>query len=108
MGDPESVRRKKLLFRAWHRGTREADLLLGHFAERHLAGFDSGQLDRFEALLELPDATLYDWIAGRDVPPEDQRSDVTRMLMDFRFIDPAPLAGEDGEKPQASSRVGGR
>jgi antitoxin CptB len=85
MGDPESVRRRKLLFRAWHRGTREADLLLGSFAERHLAGFGEGQLDRFEALLELDDGLLYDWVAGRATPNPEQHSDVAQMLVDFRY-----------------------
>ncbi|HEX4043150.1 MAG TPA: succinate dehydrogenase assembly factor 2 [Xanthobacteraceae bacterium] len=89
MGDPESVRRKKLLFRAWNRGTREEGLLLGAFAERHLAGFDAGQLDRFEALLEMDDGTLYDWVAGRNEPGAEQRHDVTRMLLDFRYIAPS-------------------
>ncbi|MBV9585986.1 MAG: succinate dehydrogenase assembly factor 2, partial [Alphaproteobacteria bacterium] len=42
--DPD-IRRKRLLYRAWHRGTREADLILGSFAEAHLAGFDAMQLD---------------------------------------------------------------
>ncbi|HEY5207860.1 MAG TPA: succinate dehydrogenase assembly factor 2 [Stellaceae bacterium] len=85
MGDPESVRRKKLLFRAQHRGTREEGLLLTGFAERHLAAFDAGQLDRFEALLELQDGLLYDWVARRAEPSADQRNDVTRMLLDFRL-----------------------
>ena len=46
------TRRKRLLFRSWHRGTREADLILGSFADEHLAGFDEVQLDRYEALLD--------------------------------------------------------
>ena len=83
--DPESVRRKKLLFRAWHRGTREADLLLGNFADRHLAGFDRAQLDRFEALLELPDAEIYDWVVGGEAPRPERRNDVVQMLLDFKL-----------------------
>ena len=46
---------------SWHRGTRESDLILGRFAEAHLAGFDAAQLDRYEALLECADADLFDW-----------------------------------------------
>ncbi|MGH6990372.1 MAG: succinate dehydrogenase assembly factor 2 [Stellaceae bacterium] len=83
--DPDRVRRKKLLYRAWHRGTREADLLLGTFADRYVAGFDRGQLDQFEALLEIDDALLYDWIAGRAAPPVEQRSAVMQLLLDFRL-----------------------
>ena len=79
------TRRKRLLFRAWHRGTREADLILGSFAEAHLARFDDTQLDRFEALLEVPDAELFDWINGRTAPPSEHDHDVTRLLLAFRY-----------------------
>jgi antitoxin CptB len=85
MTAPLDLRRKRLLYRAWHRGTREADLVLGSFAEAHLAAFDSVQLARFEALLECPDADLYDWIAGRTAPPPDHDNDVTRLLLSFRY-----------------------
>jgi len=85
MTAPLDIRRKRLLYRAWHRGTREADLLLGSFAEAHLAGFDAAQLDHFEALLECPDADLYDWIASRTLPPAERDNDVTRLLLSFRY-----------------------
>ena len=80
------IRKKRLLFRAWHRGTREADLLLGSFAEANLAAFDGRQLDDFEALLEMPDAELFDWIAGRTAPPPEYDTEVTRLLLAFRYI----------------------
>jgi antitoxin CptB len=78
-------RRKRLLFRSWHRGTRETDLVLGSFAEAHVARFDSDQLDRFEALLECPDADLFDWITGRAAPFPEHDNDVTRLLLSFRY-----------------------
>ena len=80
-----AIRRKRLLFRAWHRGTREADLVLGSFAEAHLAGFDVAALDQFEALLECPDADLFDWICGRSPPPPAYDTEVTRRLLAFRY-----------------------
>ena len=79
------IRRKRLLFRSWHRGTREADLILGSFAEANLAAFDTSRLDRYEALLECPDADLFDWITGRAAPPPEHDTDVTRLLLAFRF-----------------------
>src|SRR5579864_1173660 len=85
MDEPLEISRKRLLFRSWHRGTREADLLLGSFAERHLGEFTRAQLDRYALLLECPDADLWDWMAGRIVPPPGQDSDVLRMLMNFRY-----------------------
>jgi len=90
MPAPESdhateIRRKRLLFRSWHRGTREADLILGSFAEAHLRDFDAARLDDYEALLSCPDADLFDWIAGRTTPPPDHDTDVTRLLLAFRY-----------------------
>lgn len=82
---PLDIRRKRLLFRSWHRGTREADLILGSFAESYLAQFGDPQLDRFEALLEVPDAELFDWINGRTMPPPEHDTDVTRLLLAFRY-----------------------
>jgi antitoxin CptB len=83
------IRRKRLLFRSWHRGTRESDLVLGRFAEAHLAGFDAAQLDRWEALLECADADLYDWASGRTAPPAAYDHDVMRLLLAFRCAPPA-------------------
>ena len=61
------IRRRRLLFRCWHRGTQESDLILGSFAETCLTGFDTAQLDRLEsARLRRPD--LLDLILG-DMPP---------------------------------------
>jgi antitoxin CptB len=80
----DDTRRKRLLFRSWHRGTKETDLLLGSFAERYLAGFTTEQLDRYEALLENDDGDLYDWIIGRgEVPPG--HDDMMRRLREFKF-----------------------
>jgi len=78
-------RRKRLLFRSWHRGTREADLILGSFADEHLAAFDEAQLDRYEALLDRPDPEIFDWLTGRCAPPDDCDHDVTRMLLAFKY-----------------------
>lgn len=85
MSAPSELRRKRLRFRSWHRGTRESDLILGSFAEAHLAAFDDAQLDRYEALLDCPDADLFDWIAGRAMPPPAYEHDVTRLLLSFRY-----------------------
>jgi antitoxin CptB len=83
---PADIRRKRLLFRSWHRGTREADLILGSFAEAHLAGFDEDRLAEYESLLACPDAELFDWIAGRLAPPPEYDTAVTRLLLAFRYI----------------------
>jgi antitoxin CptB len=81
----DDIRRKRLLFRSWHRGTKETDLLLGSFAEQHLAGFTMEQLDRYEALLERDDGDLYDWITGRAAVPAERDDEVMRLLRAFKF-----------------------
>lgn len=65
------ARRKRLLFRARHRGMNENDILVGRYAEDNLSLFSNEQLDQFELLLEVPDNDLFDWITGKaEVPPE--------------------------------------
>jgi len=85
MREAIDIRRKRLHFRSWHRGTREADLLLGSFADSHLAEMTEAQLERFAALLEREDADIWDWISGRAPPPPEQDTDVLRLLLSFRF-----------------------
>ena len=79
------TRRKRLLYQSSHRGTKESDLLLGAFAASHLAGFSAAQLDRYEALLDESDGDIFDWIAGRAVPPEAKVSDVLALLLAFKY-----------------------
>lgn len=83
MTSSSEIRRKRLLFRSWHRGTRESDLILGRFADEHLAGFDEAQLDRYEALLDCSDPDIFDWVCGRAAPPPEYDHDVTRLLLAF-------------------------
>ncbi|HEY9548759.1 MAG TPA: succinate dehydrogenase assembly factor 2 [Kiloniellaceae bacterium] len=81
-------RRKRLRFRSWHRGTKEMDLLIGSFADAHLSGFGRDQLDRFEALLDVPEPVVYDWVLGRSDPPAEHDHDVTRLLLAFELPTP--------------------
>ncbi|MSO77555.1 MAG: succinate dehydrogenase assembly factor 2 [Alphaproteobacteria bacterium] len=74
---------KRLKFRAWHRGTKESDLLLGRFADRYLETLDPTQLDRFEALLEESDPELVDWFTGRVPVRADLDHDVMGLLRAF-------------------------
>ena len=63
-------RRRRLLFRATHRGTHENDLLVGGFVRAGIAAFTDADLAALEELLELPDPDLADWLSGRrPVPP---------------------------------------
>ncbi len=68
---PLDVRRRRLLFRATHRGTFENDLMLGAFLRAEMDALDESDLTALEALLELPDPDLADWLTGRaPIPPE--------------------------------------
>lgn len=77
------IRCRRLLFRSWHRGTQENDLILGAFAETALAHFNYSQLDRFEALLDCPDTDLFDWVVDGSRPPPEHDHDVMRLLRSF-------------------------
>ena len=63
------ARRRKLLFRSWHRGIREMDLILGGFADHAIAALADGELDEYESLLELQDADVLSWITGEQPVP---------------------------------------
>ena len=84
-GESLESRRKRLRFRSWHRGMREMDLLMGSFADAHVPNFDEDRLDRYEALLELSDPDLYNWMTDREPVPEEHDNDVMRLLMRFRY-----------------------
>lgn len=84
----DAVRRRRILFRATHRGTYENDILIGGFVRARLAAFTPDELDALEAVMDLPDAMLADWLTGRQpVPPE----------MDGPMLRAMVKAAEDGE-----------
>lgn len=85
MTDALEKRRKRLRYRAAHRGMKELDLLIGRFAECHLESLDSAQLDRFEQILEVPEPLLYDWLTGNAAPASEYDHDVTRLLLAFDY-----------------------
>jgi antitoxin CptB len=77
------VRRRKLLFRAWRRGVRETDLIVGRFADAYIDKFDEGALDDFERLIEVSNAELYAWVSGEAQTPADHDTAVLRQLKSF-------------------------
>ena len=76
-------RRKRVLFRAWHRGLREMDLILGRFADATIAELSDAELDEYERLMEQPDPELYGWITGEMPVPRDYDTDLFRRLRAF-------------------------
>ena len=86
--EDREARRRKLAFRAARRGFRELDLYMQQFTAARLAGFDARQLDEFEAVLDIPDQHVFDWIMGRGQPPQNLRSEVLDLVLSFRYSPP--------------------
>jgi len=81
--EEELLRRRRLLFRAWHRESHEWDRVIGSFAAQWVSLFDPVQLAHLEALLECSDSNLFDWLFGGDPPPAQHDHDVLRLLRRF-------------------------
>lgn len=77
-------RRRRTLFRAWHRGIREMDLILGQFADTELAGLREADLDEFERILGEDDNDLFKWICGEQELPERLRTPLFARVAAFR------------------------
>ena len=80
-------RRRKILFRAWHRGMREMDLIMGRFADAEIGGLSEAELDEFERLIEVLDRDLLSWVTGEAEVPENYDSEVFRRLKAFHRHD---------------------
>ena len=98
MTTDKDARLKKLRFRAWRRGFREADLILGPFADRHVQDFTPAELDLFEALLEVPDQELYAWMVGREKPAPQFAGPLMDRIMAFRFEVHTTIPGARGDQ----------
>jgi antitoxin CptB len=78
-----AARRRRLKFRAWHRGMREVDLILGRFADAALEGMDEGSLTDFEALLDVPDPLVLAWVTGQEPVPAVRQTALMNRLIAF-------------------------
>jgi antitoxin CptB len=89
----DDTRLKRLKFRAWHRGFREADLILGPFADSHADSMTPEELDQLETLLEQNDHDIYGWIVGRaPTPPQFENALMARL----RAFEPSSRGGGRG------------
>lgn len=86
--DDLSPRRRKILYHAWHRGTRELDLLLGRFADDAVGELTDAELDEFEALLEIDDRELFGWILGKASVPDTAPKSVFAKVLAFARAHP--------------------
>jgi len=79
------VRKKRILFRAWHRGTREMDLILGRFADATVGRLGEHDIALLEDLMEVPDNDLYDWITGAKETPAKYETALLKKLRSFHL-----------------------
>ncbi|MBN2751162.1 MAG: succinate dehydrogenase assembly factor 2 [Rhodospirillaceae bacterium] len=84
--DPLETRRKRLMFRSSYRGMKELDLVIGAFATACLNDFDSDALREYEAILDVPDSDLLDWLCGKSPVPASMDTDVMKKLMSFEYV----------------------
>jgi antitoxin CptB len=76
-------RRKRLLFRCWHRGTREMDLILGRFADAEIAALADDELGQLERLIDAPDPDLYAALIGDQAPSPEWNGTVFARVRSF-------------------------
>lgn len=84
-GEDIAIRRKRLRYRAWHRGTREMDLVLGPFADAHFEQFGPAELDRIETLMNEEDTDLLKWVMGQEPVPADADAELIARLIAYRL-----------------------
>ena len=80
-------RLKRLRFRAWHRGTKEADLLIGGFFDRHSPTWDDGRMAWFEELLQEQDVDIMAWAIGTAAPPARYAGSMMERLRTLNYIE---------------------
>ena len=83
-------RRRRILFRAWRRGVREMDLIMGRFADANLPTMSEDELAEFEGLLDIPDPEIMAWIIGAEEPPREFQTPLFARLRETRRPDEAP------------------
>ncbi|GBQ31667.1 hypothetical protein AA12717_3836 [Gluconacetobacter sacchari DSM 12717] len=90
-------RRRRIYFRATHRGTHETDILIGGFVTSRLAAMSDDEMDALEEVMDLPDADLADWLSGRKPVPADVDCPMLRAII-ADANDPARQAAIRGER----------
>jgi len=79
-------RRRRNLIRSWRRGIREMDLVLGGFADAHIASLTEAELDTYEELLTVNDITLMNWITGAEPIPAEYDTELFARIRDSNTV----------------------
>lgn len=81
-------RRRRLLFRSWHRGMREMDLLMGNFADAFLAGMSEAEVDAFEFLSDADDRELLSWLTSQHPVPTEYDTQMFHRILAYHLANP--------------------
>jgi antitoxin CptB len=84
-GEDLAMRRRRLRYRAWHRGTKEMDLVLGPFADAHVEQYGASELERLEALMDEEDTDLLKWVMGQEPAPPCADAGLLETIIAYRL-----------------------
>jgi antitoxin CptB len=87
-GEGLDERRRRLRYRAWHRGFQEMDLVMGRFVDAEVAAFTDAELADFECLIDVPDHEIYAWVLGNAPVPPAYDTALFGRMRDFHLKDP--------------------
>ena len=85
MAEDLEVRRKRLRYHSWHRGTKELDMVLVQFSEKYLPTMSENDIDLFEAIINENEHDIYAWLAGRERVPEQHENHIMNMILNFKI-----------------------
>jgi antitoxin CptB len=83
----QEIRYRRLKFRSWHRGIKEMDLILGHFADTCIEALSPTELDEYETLIEIDDRSLYNWIIGHEPTPTEFDTRLFARIQTFNHLE---------------------
>ncbi len=83
----DDMRRRRIKVRAWRRGLREMDILMGRFVDARVDALPAEALAELETLLDLPDEAVYRWLSGAEPAPAEHDTPLLRQIMAFHRHD---------------------
>ena len=95
--DGLDLRRRRLLFRSWHRGMREMDLIMGRLADARIEQLDDAEVSEYERLVDVPDPDLLAWILASEPVPVPYDTPLLRELRAFQERGARAFAAREGE-----------
>lgn len=82
-----AIRFRRIKFRSWHRGIKEMDLILGHFADEILETLTDDEIEQYETLIEVEDTSLYNWVTGREPTPAEFDTALLSRIRTFHHLE---------------------